>query len=566
MLYLEGNSFLHQRTPSWLQSLWNCPLDTQSLSATAAKPGPCDCDMGFYAEDSTCEQCSSPCKTCEGNATNCHSCQGSLILHQGACREACPERHVAVEGVCKHCPEMCQDCIHEKTCKECMPGSFLYQDMCHPSCPHGFYVDIRKCVPCHKDCLECSGPSADDCDLCAEPSLVLYDGQCLDECPVGTYYEKETKDCRDCHKSCQTCSSPGICTACQEGLLVNHHGDCVPHKECAPVEYWDVEALGCKPCHAKCFRCTGPAEDQCHTCQRDNLLFNRTCVQDCPEGYYADEDSHQCVPCHSSCRTCEGRHSTQCLSCQPGLLQLEKECLLQCLEGYYAEISTGRCKRCSKSCKACRGPQPTDCLSCDSFFFLLRSKGECHRNCPEHYYAEQGTQTCERCHPTCDKCKAHHEGDNQRGPPRLKQQGKSMSSRWGRERLKAMVHNHQFSTLWISKGTTDFIYSEGKVGKNLVTSFLACLHGKVIKLGGFWSPQGDSFFHDTKEENEMLPRERPDTSHLEQLPCTFQPSKEVLVKVLERCGEMENMDIPTLDPQQEEMTGQNFHTFRFGDT
>lgn len=79
---------------------------------------------------------------------------------------------------------------------ECMPKSFLYEDMCHPSCPRGFYADIRQCVPCHEDCLECSGPSADDCDLCAEPSLVLYNGRCLDECPVGTYYEKETKDCR----------------------------------------------------------------------------------------------------------------------------------------------------------------------------------------------------------------------------------------------------------------------------------------------------------------------------------------------------------------------------------
>lgn len=72
---------------------------------------------------------------------------------------------------------------------------------------------------------------------------------------------------------------------------------------------------------------------------------------------------------------------------------------------YYAENSTGQCKRCSRSCKACQGPQPTDCLSCDPFFFLLRSKGQCHRTCPEHHYVEQSTQTCERCHPTCDKCK-----------------------------------------------------------------------------------------------------------------------------------------------------------------
>ncbi|XP_053061234.1 proprotein convertase subtilisin/kexin type 5 isoform X4 [Acinonyx jubatus] len=362
------------------------------------------CPEGFYAEDSACRRCSAPCGTCEGNATSCRSCRGGFVLDQGACRETCPERHVAMDGVCKPCPKMCQDCIHEQTCKECMPESVLYKDMCHQSCPRGYYADRRQCVPCHEDCLECDGPSADDCVLCAESSSVLYDGRCLEECPAGTYYEKETKECRECHKSCRTCSSPGTCTTCWEGLGVASHGRCVPHKECAPVEYWD-EALGCKPCHAKCFRCTGPAEDQCRTCPRDSLLLNTTCVQDCPEGYYADEDSHQCAPCHSSCRTCEGRRSTQCLSCQPSSFQLEKECLPQCREGYYAEEATGRCERCSKRCKACRGPRPTDCLSCDTFFFLLRSKGECHRTCPEHYYADQNTRTCERCHPTCSKCR-----------------------------------------------------------------------------------------------------------------------------------------------------------------
>uniref|UniRef100_A0A4W2FNP8 Proprotein convertase subtilisin/kexin type 5 n=1 Tax=Bos indicus x Bos taurus TaxID=30522 RepID=A0A4W2FNP8_BOBOX len=363
------------------------------------------CPEGFYADNDTCEHCSSSCRTCEGNATNCQSCERGLVLDQGVCRETCPERHVAMEGVCKRCPEMCQDCIHEKTCKECMPEFFLHKDACHQSCPSHFYADGRHCVSCHEDCLECSGPWADDCDLCAEASLVLYDGQCLDECPEGTYLEKETKVCKDCQKSCRTCSSSGACTTCQEGLRVNNHGGCVPHTECTATEYWDKEAQACEACHAKCLHCTGPSEFQCQTCLRDSLLLNTTCVQDCPEGYYADEDNHRCAACHSSCRTCEGRHSMQCLSCQPGWFQLGQECLTQCREGYYAENSTGQCKRCHRSCKACQGPQPTDCLSCDPFFFLLRSKGQCHRTCPEHYYMEPSTQTCERCHPTCDKCK-----------------------------------------------------------------------------------------------------------------------------------------------------------------
>ncbi|XP_045696264.1 proprotein convertase subtilisin/kexin type 5 isoform X1 [Phyllostomus hastatus] len=362
------------------------------------------CPTGFYAEDGMCKPCSSPCKTCEENATNCHSCEGGLVLDQGTCQKTCSERHVAVEGVCKHCPEMCQECLHEKTCKECIPESFLYEDTCHQSCPPHFYMDTRECLPCHEDCLECNGPSGDNCEICAHSSFVFYDGQCLDECPTGTYYEEETKDCKDCPRSCKTCSSAGSCTTCLEGQRLNNHGVCVPHKECPPSEYWDVEALGCKPCHTKCFRCTGPSEDQCHTCPRHSLLLNTTCVQDCPEGYYADEDNHQCAPCHSSCGTCEGRHSMQCLSCRPGWFQLGKECLPQCREGYYAKNSTGQCERCNKSCKACRGPRPTDCLTCDTFFFLLHSKGECHRTCPEHYYANQRTKTCERCHPTCHEC------------------------------------------------------------------------------------------------------------------------------------------------------------------
>lgn len=76
------------------------------------------------------------------------------------------------------------------------------------------------------------------------------------------------------------------------------------------------------------------------------------------------------------------------------------------------------------------------------------------------------------------------------------------------ERLKGMGHNHQFSTLQISKS---FVHFEGKVeNKSLVKSFLACLHGKTIQLSGFSNifkmnaakfkihfptcHQGDSFF------------------------------------------------------------------------
>ncbi|XP_036883591.1 A-kinase anchor protein 17A [Sturnira hondurensis] len=174
--------------------------------------------------------------------------------------------------------------------------------------------------------------------------------------------------------------------------------------------------------------------------------------------------------------------------------------------------------------------------------------------------------------------------------PQLKQPGKSISNWEVMERLKGMVHSHQFSTLRISKSTMDFIRFEGEVeNKSLVKSFLACLDGKTIKLSGFSDilkvraaefkvdfpsrHDWDSFFRDAKDMNETLPGERPDTVHLEGLPCKWfalkdsgseKPSEEVLVRVFERFGAIRNVDIPMLDPYREEMTGRNFHTFSFG--
>ncbi|XP_075283778.1 A-kinase anchor protein 17A isoform X1 [Opisthocomus hoazin] len=174
--------------------------------------------------------------------------------------------------------------------------------------------------------------------------------------------------------------------------------------------------------------------------------------------------------------------------------------------------------------------------------------------------------------------------------PQLKQPGKSISNWEVMERLKGMVQAHQFSTLRISKSTMDFIRFEGEVeNKSLVKSFLACLDGKTIKLSGFSDilkvraaeykidfptrHDWDSFFRDAKDMNETLPGERPDTIHLEGLPCKWfaakdsgseKPSEEILIKVFKKFGEIRNVDIPMLDPYREEMTGRNFHTFSFG--
>ncbi|XP_043941075.1 A-kinase anchor protein 17A-like [Protopterus annectens] len=174
--------------------------------------------------------------------------------------------------------------------------------------------------------------------------------------------------------------------------------------------------------------------------------------------------------------------------------------------------------------------------------------------------------------------------------PQLKQPGKSISNWEVMERLKAMVQPEQFSSLRISKSTMEFIRFEGEVEKKkLVKVFLRKLDGRTIKLSGFTDilkvrvaefkidfptrHDWDSFFRDARGMSETMPGERPDTIHLEGLPCKWfaakdseseKPSELILMKVFETFGKIRNVDIPMLDPYREEMTGRNFHTFSFG--
>ncbi|XP_068602320.1 A-kinase anchor protein 17A [Brachionichthys hirsutus] len=175
--------------------------------------------------------------------------------------------------------------------------------------------------------------------------------------------------------------------------------------------------------------------------------------------------------------------------------------------------------------------------------------------------------------------------------PQLKLPGKSISNWEVMERVKAMVVPEQFSALRISKSTMDFIRFEGEVeNKAVVKNLLSRLDGKTIKLSGFTDVlkvravenkldfptrhDWDSFFRDAKDMTETLPGERPDTIHLQGLPCRWfsqkdsqfpdRPSEEVLHAVFETFGKVRHVDIPMLDPYREEMLDKNFNTFSFG--
>ena len=62
----------------------------------------------------------------------------------------------------------------------------------------------------------------------------------------------------------------------------------------------------------------------------------RPCVRNCPKSTFAEADTGICKACTHPCESCVSSGSTQgCTSCITGHFLFEKKCLQQCPEGYY---------------------------------------------------------------------------------------------------------------------------------------------------------------------------------------------------------------------------------------
>ncbi|CAL8100746.1 unnamed protein product [Orchesella dallaii] len=115
--------------------------------------------------------------------------------------------------------------------------------------------------------------------------------------------------------------------------------------------------------------------------------------------------------------------------------------------------------------------------------------------------------------------------------------------------------------------------------KNYWDNWSILYSGKSMKITGFKEPMKirvaeakipfpskydwDSFFRDAKNMNEMKPGERPDTIHLQNLPCKWFsdhpldekpiPSEKLFRRIWETFGDVRSIDIPIADPYRTQM-------------
>eukprot|EP00826_Nyctotherus_ovalis_P059931 TRINITY_DN8378_c0_g7_i1.p1 TRINITY_DN8378_c0_g7~~TRINITY_DN8378_c0_g7_i1.p1 ORF type:complete len:286 (+),score=19.52 TRINITY_DN8378_c0_g7_i1:73-930(+) len=190
------------------------------------------------------------------------------------------------------------------------------------------------CIECNEGCAECTSTAKDGCTKCTANYLFWF-GQCLKDCPKGTY--PAASNCSSCPLECKACISDTACTEYTDPL----YGVC--EKKCPSGFYPDFVRQGCFGCDKVCEECYDPTAYECVRCNikagyvkndfgacdyikctaviHDNTQAD-VCIKHCPEGTLAEmgNEGVRCVECHSSCKTCSGPSQLDCIVCRKNFI------------------------------------------------------------------------------------------------------------------------------------------------------------------------------------------------------------------------------------------------------
>ena len=121
--------------------------------------------------------------------------------------------------------------------------------------------------------------------------MLLFNSQCLAECPAGFGYIDST--CVKCRDECESCLDDSkYCSRCFAGLA--YAGDCVAS---CPSNYTvEVNGTQCVECIENCLMC-GDGIEQCTACRDGQFLFEQQCFESCPGGLVGVDGVCEECPC-----------------------------------------------------------------------------------------------------------------------------------------------------------------------------------------------------------------------------------------------------------------------------
>ena len=160
--------------------------------------------------------------------------------------------------------------------------------------------------------------------------------------------------------------------------------------------------MGCAGCDSKCLLCPGNPSN-CTECAVDFFLEEGKCVAICHEGSWANAAEKICSPCHTACAHCTGPDSHECSACNANffLVAAVASCSSTCPDGFYPNHATRTCDLCAENCQMCQGSKDV-CVTCNTGLYLEADR--CSSTCSDGSYPDDAIQACRPCHSTCHLC------------------------------------------------------------------------------------------------------------------------------------------------------------------
>ncbi|EAR89800.4 REJ domain protein (macronuclear) [Tetrahymena thermophila SB210] len=372
------------------QSTKQCICDPTCKTCDGPTSNSClSCMIGLYYNQSTKQCiCDPTCKTCDGPTSNsCLSCNIGLYYNQSTkqciCDPTCKTCDGPTSNSCLSCNigiyynQSTKQCICDPTCKTCDGPT---SNSCL-SCDIGIYYNqsTKQCI-CDPTCKTCDGPTSNSCLSCiiglyynqstkqciCDPTCKTCDGptsnSCL-SCNIGLYYNQSTKQCI-CDPTCKTCDGPtsNSCLSCNIGIYYNQST-----KQCL--------------CDQTCKTCDGPTQYNCLTCN-SGLYYqqaSKQCVQSCNNNQFANLLLQQCELCDNSCASCYGKDSNNCLSCYPNSFLYNKNCINPCPNGFQSNFTSLTCDSCQYYWSLQCNPCYPSCQLCDQSQILNKQCKTCYK-------------------------------------------------------------------------------------------------------------------------------------------------------------------------------------------
>ena len=222
--------------------------------------------------------------------------------------------------------------------------------------PNWYFNEIKNFFEeCYKNCKECTGPSEYDCLKCKNENLYLYNGTCLDNCPIRTLNSKniyEINMCEQCYENCETCEDKGTpnemhCTSSLRNTI-KFRGECFKiYDESSKAFY-----------HPQCPDIITSCNEYLNNYIKEN---ENECISEIEKGYFVSNSATGLLSkCHELCETCSKNYTENnenCDTCIKGFVQ-EGKCVNNCSDGYY--LDNNKCIKCYENCLSCEQKEEKD--------------------------------------------------------------------------------------------------------------------------------------------------------------------------------------------------------------